>query len=321
MWMVHRRSILGPLSFLGLAMGLSGCELDEVTLAEPEDIPVVEAYIMVGDGGDQVSAFLHWTLGDRSLRDLSNLGVTLIREDEVEVHLFPGPLSDCLRPGLEEDVEGVCYSMDFNPEGFFEPGTRVELEILLGDDQVLRGGTLIPDAIDLVEPGVKDECALPPGNNLEFVWRRSPGVWAYVAETEIKDLKNALAAGGITVETDSVALLGLAVSDSDTTIVFPREFGVFDRFDLEQEVAVALLEGLPRGAVARVVIAAVDQNYVNWIRGGNFNPSGPVRVSSLRGPGVGVLGSVVRRTVVVKGGDPIYSPVSLLPNCLPNQGP
>ena len=321
MWMVHRRSILGPLSFLGLAMGLSGCELDEVTLAEPEDIPVVEAYIMVGDGGDQVSAFLHWTLGDRSLRDLSNLGVTLIREDEVEVHLFPGPLSDCLRPGLEEDVEGVCYSMDFNPEGFFEPGTRVELEILLGDDQVLRGGTLIPDAIDLVEPGVKDECALPPGNNLEFVWRRSPGVWAYVAETEIKDLKNALAAGGITVETDSVALLGLAVSDSDTTIVFPREFGVFDRFDLEQEVAVALQEGLPRGAVARVVIAAVDQNYVNWIRGGNFNPSGPVRVSSLRGPGVGVLGSVVRRTVVVKGGDPIYSPVFLLPNCLPNQGP
>ena len=152
MWMVRCRSTLESLCFLGLAMGLSGCELDEVTLALPEDLPVVEAYIMVGDGGDQVSAFLHWTLGERSPKDLSNLGVTLIREDGVEVHLFPGPLSHCLRPGLEEDVEGVCYSMDFNPEGFFEPGTRVELEILLGDDQVLRGGTRIPDAIDLLEP-------------------------------------------------------------------------------------------------------------------------------------------------------------------------
>jgi len=321
MWMIRRRSALGPLFFLGLAMGFSGCELDEVTLALPEDIPVVEAYIMVGDGGDQASAFLHWTLGDRSAKDLSNLGVTLIREDGVEVHLFPGPLTDCLRPGLEEEVEGVCYSMDFNPEGFFPPGTRVELEIFLEDDQVLRGGTRIPDAIDLLQPVARNECALPPGENLEFVWHRSPGVWAYSAETEIKNLKSALAAEGITVETDSVALLGLAVSDSDTTIVFPREFGLFDRFDLEQEVAVALQDGLPRGALADVVIAALDQNYVNWVRGGNFNPSGPVRVSSLRGPGVGVLGSVFRRSIVVIGGDPIYLPGFLLANCLPSQGP
>jgi hypothetical protein len=197
----------------------------------------------------------------------------------------------------------------------------VELEVFLEDDQVLRGGTVIPDDIQLIEPVARNLCALPPGENLEFVWSRSPGVWAYMAETEIKELRSALAAEGIEVETDSVALLGVAISDSDTTIVFPREFGVFDRFDLEQEVAVALQEGLPRGAVADVVIAAVDQNYVNWVRGGNFNPSGSVRVSSLRGPGVGVLGSVVRRTIVVKGGDPSYSPGALLPNCLPTGSP
>ena len=315
------RWTLGCFLTLALGMGLSGCELDEVTIAEPEDIAVVEAYIMVGDGSDQVSAFVHWTLGTRPARDLMELDVTLTREDGLEVPLFPEPLTECLRPGLEEEVEGVCYSVGFDPEGMFLPGTRVELEIRLDDGQMLRGGTMIPENIELIRPSVRNQCALPPGENLEFVWNRSPGVWAYSAETEIKNLRDALAMEGIVVETDSVALLGLAVSDSDTTIVFPREFGVFDRFDLEQEVAVALQEGLPKGAVADVVIAAVDQNYVNWVRGGNFNPSGPVRVSSLRGAGVGVFGSLVRRTIQVKGSDPDYSPAFLLPSCFFNPQP
>ncbi|MFH1766140.1 MAG: hypothetical protein ABIF09_18295 [Gemmatimonadota bacterium] len=292
-----------------------------MTLAQPEDIPVVEAYIMVGDGQDQVTAFLHWTLGTRPARDLLDLGVVLIREDGVEVPLFPEELSACLRSGLETEVEGVCYTMGSDAEGFFAPGTRVELEILLDEGRFLRGGTAIPDDIQFIAPAVRKQCALAPGVQLEFMWNRSPGVWAYSAETEIKELRSALAAEGIVVETDSVALLGLAVSDSDTTIVFPGEFGVFDRFDLEQEVAVALQGGLPRGAVADVVIAALDQNYVNWVRGGNFNPSGPVRVSSLRGPGVGVLGSVVRRRIVVRGGDPNYNPGALLPDCFLKPGP
>jgi len=321
MWAVRRRSTVGPLSFLALAMSLSGCELDEVTLAKPEDILVVEAYIMVGDGQDQVSAFLHWTLGHRPARDLLDLGVILIGADGLEVPLFPVDLTDCVLPAFEEEVEGVCYSVDFNPEGFFQPGTRVELEILLAEDQMLRGGTVIPEDIDLIQPASTDRCALPPGRNLEFVWNRSPGVWAYFAEAEITDLREALGAAGIEVETDSVALLGLAISESDTTIVFPKEFGVFDRFDLENEVAVALQDGLPLGAFANVVIAAVDQNYVNWVRGGNFNPSGPVRVSSLRGPGVGVFGSLVRRRIFVIGGEPSFVPGSLVPNCFQNQNP
>ncbi len=311
-----RRSTGGPLLFVGLAMALSGCELDEVTLAQPEDILVAEAYIMVGDGQDRVSAFLHWTLGTRPDRDLLELGVRVIREDGAEFSLFAEPLSECLLPGLEEKVEGVCYSLTMDPEGLFEPGSRVELEILLEDDRLLRGGTVIPDDIEFIKPAVRNRCALPPGEKLEFVWSRSPGVWAYSAETEIRNLRSALAAVGIVVETDSVALRGLAVSDSDTTIVFPKEFGVFDRFNLEREVALALQDGLPKGAIADVVIAAVDQNYVNWVRGGNFNPSGPVRISSLRGPGVGVFGSVVRRTIVVKGGEPNYLPGALLPSCL-----
>jgi hypothetical protein len=124
-------------------------------------------------------------------------------------------------------------------------------------------------------------------------------------------LRAALAPQGIVVEEDSVALLGLAVSEADTTIVFPQEFGVFNRFDLQQEVALALQEGLPLGSQGVVAIAALDRNYVNWVRGGNFNPSGAVRISSLRGDGIGVLASAVRRAVRIVGTDG-----SELPSCL-----
>ena len=319
------RSVFRLLVLLGLPLVSSGCELDEVTLAKPEDVLMVEAYIMIGDGQDQVFALLLWTMGTRPPEDLLDVDVSLVREDGLEEPLSPRALTDCVLPGLEEVVEGACFTMGFDPEGFFQPGTRVDLEIVFGEGDWVKGHTLIPEDIKLKKPAVGGQCALPPGNQLELVWNRSPGVWAYSAETEIKNLKDALAAEGIVVETDSVALLGLAVSDSDTTIVFPGEFGIFERFDLEQEVAVALQEGLPRGAVADVAIAAVDQNYVNWARGGNFNPSGPVRVSSLRGSGVGVFGSAVRRTLLVKGGDPVFLPGSLLPSCLlsrvPQPGP
>lgn len=319
MWTSLRKAVLSSLGFLSFSLTVSACELDEVSLAQPEDILVVESYIMVGDGLDQATAFLHWTLGTRSARDLLDLDVTMTREDGTEVFLLAGDMDACIIPGLEEVVEGVCYSTGFNPEGFFAPGTRVELEVILDEDDVLKGGTTIPEDIQLIRPVVRNQCALKPGEELEFVWTRSPGVWAYAAETEIQDLRGALALQGLDVETDSVALVGLAISDSDTTVVFPREFGVFERFSLEQEVAVALQEGLPRGAVAEVVIGALDRNYINWVRGGNFNPSGPVRVSSLRGAGVGVLGSVVRRAITVRGGEPSYFPGLLLPDC--NQSP
>jgi hypothetical protein len=298
------------------ALASLGCELDEVGLAEPDDVVVVEAYIMIGDGQDQVSAFLHWTQGTRPPRDLLDREVVLQLEDGQRIPLFPEDNGSCLLPGVVDVAEGVCYTAGFDVEGLFEPGSRVDLEIVLDDDELLQSSTRIPEPIDFIRPVVRNQCALGPGEVLEFVWNRSPGVWAYAAETEIKGLVDALGNVGTVVETDSVALLGLAVSDADTTITFPKEFGIFERFDLEVGVAEALQVGLPEGALADVVIGAVDQNYVNWVRGGNFNPSGLVRVSSIRGSGVGVLGSVFRRTIFVKGGPPNYSPGNLLPSCL-----
>ena len=84
-------------------------------------------------------------------------------------------------------------------------------------------------------------------------------------------LREALESQGLEVEADSVALTGVAVSDADTTIVFPSEFGVFDRFSLDSDIALTLQAGIPLGATASVMVGAVDRNYVNWVRGGNFN--------------------------------------------------
>jgi hypothetical protein len=136
-----------------------------------------------------------------------------------------------------------------------------------------------------------------------------------VNETEINGLPAALVSEGIVVEDDPLYLLGLSISSADTTVVFPSEFGVFDRFDLDQDLALRLQRGLPDGTDADVSVTAVERNYVNWVRGGSFNPSGQVRVASLRGDGTGVFGAAVTRrfTVVAEaatGGSPPDCPLS-----------
>jgi hypothetical protein len=168
----------------------------------------------------------------------------------------------------------------------------------------LEGTTTVPEDFSLVVPQAAiGECVLPPGETLELRWTRSSGAWAYVGETFIGGLAEVLAAGGSEAELDEdpLYLLGLSVSASDTTMAFPAEFGVFDRFDLDRDVSVLLQAGLPEGTEADVTISAVDRNYVNWIRGGSFNPSGTIRVPSLHGEGgSGVIGSYVSRRFRVR---------------------
>ncbi|RMH22893.1 MAG: hypothetical protein D6701_00910 [Gemmatimonadetes bacterium] len=132
-----------------------------------------------------------------------------------------------------------------------------------------------------------------------------------MADATLFGLRGALG-GEIEVEADTLALSGLSVSAADTTLSFPDEFGVFDRFDLDRELAVRLQSGLPRGTAARIAVAAADPNYVNWVRGGEFNPSGAVRVPSLHGEGgTGVFGALVRRRVDIETG----SAAADLPAC------
>ncbi len=51
-----------------------------------------------------------------------------------------------------------------------------------------------------------------------------------------------------------------------------------------------------------MTVAAADRNYINGVRGGSFNPSGQVRISSVTGDGVGVFGSLVPLQAAVEAG-------------------
>ncbi len=294
-------------------LSLGGCELTEVTLAEVESVLVAEVYVMVGDGDDQLMAFLQGTLGSGQETNLRDASVRLILDDGGVTVLQLRTREACLLPEIPTEVRGTCFvASPF--AGSPEPGSVVKVEIDTPGGLALRGTTTVPKAFGFHQPRTPGSCFLPPSTPLEVRWGRSRGAWAYAAETQIWGLKDAMAARGIEVEEDTVALLGLAVSDADTTLVFPGEFGVFDRFELDRNLALAFQEGLPLGTTAHVVVAALDRNYVNWVRGGNFNPSGAVRVPSLRGDGTGVLAAVYRRSFGVRAVP--YDPA--LPACVVN---
>ncbi len=309
-----------PRGIVLLACGLAlvGCELTEVSLTAPENTLVAEVYVMVGDGEDRIFAYLHETLGSEGSGNLFDATVEVIA-DTLGIPLQVVGMEACLAEEIAGTLEGLCLATlpSDEIEEFLGPGSSLSVEILMDDGRELRGTTVIPGDISWVLPTAR-ACALAPGHTMELVWTRSPGAWAYFAETLIWDLRRTLEPLGYQLESDSVALTGVAVSDADTVIVFPSEFGVFDRFSLDSNLALLLQDGIPQQSKAIVIVAAADRNYVNWVRGGNFNPSGTVRVPSLRGDGIGVFGSIVRRSVFVEGLDPRDFPPGFLNSCIPD---
>lgn len=307
-----RRVLLG--SFCALL--LTGCELQDVTVVEEEDVVVAEAYALVGVPGRELGiqnrlwVFLGRTRGGEDLPSvLRDARVEVTRPaDGVRFRLERAELDECVSDPSRERP-GVCYDAGVAAVGL-RPGDELELDILLSDGRALEGRTRIPGAFRVENDA--SECVLPPNTSFEVRWTRSDGARAYVNETRIDGLDVALGEEGVEAP-EELYLLGLSLSASDTTIVFPGEFGIFDRFDLDQELTVRLQQGLPDGTQATVGISAADRNYVNWARGGNFNPSGQVRVPSVRGDGTGVFGSIVMRRFGVFVGS--SDPSGALPRC------
>jgi len=295
------------------ALATAACSLEEVTLVEAEDVVVAEVYVQVGGGGfgeNRATAWLHGTLAHGSplggpvpgaeVLITSARGFTLeLAETDEAICNYDWP----------EEGNGTCYATSAAFAGEIFPGDLLELEIALPGGGLILGSSRVPEAFLMRTPsvsGVSGSCQIQPLTPLELRWTASQGAWAYVSETLISGLGEALAPQGITVEEDPLYLQGVSVSEADTTIVLPGEFGVFDRFDLDQGLALALQRGLPAGTRARVVVTAADRNYVNWLRGGNFNPSGLVKIPSLRGDGTGVFATSVSRSfevIVPKAGE------------------
>jgi len=304
-----RRLAAGPLALL-LSVAAGACELTDVTLIDFTDVVVAEVYLTVSDqaNASRLRAFIHGTAAGSqpSSQSFDDAVVTITDGDGVASVLPLSVPDECvsIRP---EGSGGSCFAADLVLAGSFTAGELLGLDIALADGRVLAGSTRVPG--DFLVADVGSGCRVPPDTTLPLRWSRSDSAWAYLSEAYITGLPAALAGEGIEAP-DSLHLLGLSISESDTTVVFPSEIGVFDRFDLDQALAVRLQRGLPEGASADVAITAVDRNFVNWVRGGNFNPSGTVRVPSLTGDGSGVFGAAVtRRFTLVSSTDTMAGPL------------
>lgn len=289
---------------------LAGCTLADVSIPASEDRLVVEAVLRT-DARTQ-SILLHRSVQGGASAGEPGAEVVVTGGDGLAVTFAERTDAACysIDPayvGWDDavDVRGSCYASPDAAGRWVVPGQTYELAVRTARGEVARGRTTVPGDFTLRGVPVSragdqppPECALPPRTLLPLSWTPAAGAWGYVAPMQIR--------GEILADSFGVAqpveLIGISVSASDTTLVLPSEFGVFDRFDFDQDFLRVLQAGFPEGVRVRVVIAAADRNYVNGVRGGSFNPSGPVRVSSVVGDGVGVFGSLVPlATAIVVG--------------------
>lgn len=286
---------------LAVALALvasNGCSLTDVTATAAADIVVVEALLQQrADVGfspvpARLSVFLHRTVqGEGGLSEpVDDADVRVLRPDGSVVELRPAERGDCV-VSAPINGAGSCYVAPVDDTRSIEPGERLELTVETARGEVMEAVSVVPGAFDLATVADGGTCRVEPDDPLEVVWSSSEGSWTYFNEIRIVGLPEALPDLGDIEIPDPLFLVGLSISAEDTTIVVPSEFGILDRFDLDQPLTVALQEGLPEGSQAIVSIGAVDRNYVNWVRGGNFNPSGQVRIPSVRGDGTGFFGT------------------------------
>ena len=299
-----------------LASSAAGCTLGEVTATEGSDVLVVESHLEAG-GGRQV-VVLHRGLQGELVRGEPGALVT-IRGPRGEVaQLAQLPLEFCagsVSPELTDSlaVAATCYATDGLDRDLVRPGDTYELEVRTLRGERVRGRTTVPGAFEFRVPEAQGEfsaCTVPRRTNLPLVWTRAKGAWSYLATMEVTGLSAALAGTGIEAP-ERLELTGLAISESDTTLVIPADFGLFELGNLSTELLVYLQGGFPPGVSVRVRLAALDRNYVNAIRGGSFNPSGPIRLSTVVGDGVGVFGSYVAHDLFI-----VVESASPLPECL-----
>jgi hypothetical protein len=293
---MRRRATL-PRRLVALCVGtlaLGSCEITEEILAPSADVLVLEGLVQLRDDidGQRILVFLHRTVADGRSLAVPGASVTVTPPSGETLVLLQSPNGQCVASTPEVEDPGTCYYLAEEGGLGLAPGDRLELHVETTAGETLRAATTIPGGIDILNSDDLD-CWQPEDSRLELTWTASEGAWAYVSEMLLVGLDEALRREGITLGFDPLFLTGLAISSSDTTISYPNEFGVFDRADLAPEVAVRLQQGVPLGVAARISVAAVDRNYVNWVRGGNFNPSGLVRVPSVRGDGTGYFGSAV----------------------------
>jgi hypothetical protein len=294
----------GPAILLApILLAAAGCGVTSTEVVEAEDVLVVEAYLRVDAPFQEVLLYRSLPGENGSLR-VDGATVRLISGAADTLPMAPASGTGCIGASpFPEGQAGSCYATGAAP-GFVLPGMTYTLSVTALDGRRLEGTTTVPGSFRIVRPAA-DPCSVPEGA-AELVWTPAERAWSYQAAARFTGLASGLEQRGVENPPDTLELVGLAIG-ADTTIAFPEEFGVFDRFSLPRDLAVALQQGLPDGASADIVVAAGDRNFVNWVRGGNFNPSGQVRIPSVTGDGTGVVASLVvrRRTILTDTSIPV----------------
>jgi hypothetical protein len=307
------------LALTGAAL-LAGCELAEVAAPRGEDVLVVESVLEAGARRQYL--LLHRSLDGRVIRGeagarvvVSDAAGLVVAYDEVETEA-------CLVDRLEEidiedlEIRATCYASPVAAGRFVSPGRTYDLRVETDRGEVLRGRTTVPREFRInvpaiaVDPTTRSARCRLPSTPFRLTWTQAAGAWAYVVSLRLSRWGEELRAQGVEVP-DPLQLTGVSVSAADTTLAFPGDIGLFQRFDFDQRVFLTLQRGLPVEADAVLVVLAADRNYVNAIRGGRVNPSGNIRGSSVVGDGVGLFGSVVPLTIR----SPSDSTASDLPRC------
>lgn len=287
-------SVMAGLVLFGL---LAGCELAEVTVTEAEELVLAEIWFRADEDRSNALALLHRTIGHAS-SPVDGARIRVRGAGGAMLEFVAESKASCSEDALPPDFEPSCYVLTGPAaDALIRPGRRLEVEVTLPDGGRLTGATTLPGDFRVLNPVFHSgRCALPPRTLLPMAWTQSAGTWAYLPEAELVGIRSALAPSGVRVVSDPAVLQGLAISQADTTVVFPSEFGIFNRFSNEErELLLAIRDGLPAGVAVNLVVTALDRNAANWVRGGAFNPSGQIRIPSLFGDGTGVVGSVVNR--------------------------
>jgi hypothetical protein len=291
----------GLASLVTLAL-FTGCELAEVAAPASSDVLIVEAVLRVGATRQRV--LLHRSIDSGIIRGEPGANVSVTGPngtlDFVETDLEYCVVGDSSSWDIGDvEVEASCYLSPEEAGRFVQSGETYELRIETVRGENIRGRTDVPGAMRFavpaveVGPGRSVWCELPT-NPFELIWTSAPGAWAYVVSLQITNSTWTEQLQQLGVEVPSpLELTGVSVSAADTTLLFPQHLGLFQRGDIDQLIFEGLRGGLPPGSSSVLVILAADRNYTNSIRGGRFNPSGDVRLSSVVGDGVGVFGSVV----------------------------
>jgi hypothetical protein len=271
---------------------LSACDLTETSITEPQANVVVEAFVRVYPGENGFAfALIHGSVGVPGANpDGPEALVRLVAESGAEVVLTQNPRACIHGPGPEPDPRR-CYAARLDP-GFARPLDRLVLEVDVVGGGRIEGGTVVPGAFEWAQPSGGDACAVATGEVM-LSWTQSENSWAYLADVLVEGLAPGLTALGVENPLDEASYAGLTVTSADTAISFPEDFSSDDDFYYEQPLSDLIEGGMQPGWIAEVWVVAIDRNFTNWVRQGVFNPSGNVRIPSLRGAGTGVFGSSV----------------------------